>query len=142
VLRRLAPDKHLHLFDTWAGTPYDDELCHHKRGEWKADFEECQTLIGKGELTHYYRGTFPHDFRGTIDGLVFCFAFVDMDTYQSTRDAVEFFWPRLVTGGRLVFDDYGWLPCAGVKKALDDCLPPFIGSRVVQSQYLCIVEKR
>ncbi len=36
ILRRLAPNKHLHLFDTWEGTPYDDLLCHHKTGEWAA----------------------------------------------------------------------------------------------------------
>ncbi len=43
-----------------------------------------------------------------------------MDTEQATRDAIEFFWPRLVPGGKIVVDDYGWEPCAGVKKAVED----------------------
>jgi D-beta-D-heptose 7-phosphate kinase/D-beta-D-heptose 1-phosphate adenosyltransferase len=145
VLRRLAPDRHLHLFDTWAGNPYDDPLCHHKRGEWVASLEECQRLVGNGEATHYHQGVFsewggdyPHDdnYRS-----IFCFVYVDMDTYLATKDAIEFFWPRLVPGGKIVVDDYGWGPCAGVKKAIDEAFTPE-QLRVFQQQYTCVVEKK
>lgn len=123
VLRRLAPEKHLHLFDTWTGNPYDDEMCHHKKGEWAASLEGCADLVGHDDKTHYHQGIFP-------DSMIncnppdrsnpFCFVYVDMDTYKSTRDAVTFFWERLVSGGKMMFDDYGWEPCAGVKKAVDE----------------------
>lgn len=151
VLRRLAPDKHLHLFDTWEGTPYNDPLCHHRKGEWTVSLEECQKLVGNGELTDYYKGVFPdiaHNWWIEREDRGFCFVYVDMDTEQATRDAIEFFWPRLVPGGKMVIDDYGWEPCAGVQKVVDEfCVnnrhvPDDLNWEVVQSLYTCVVEKR
>lgn len=146
VLRRLAPDKHLHLFDTWEGTPYDDPLCHHKRGEWAAGLADCQALVGNSDLTHYVEGTFPYSAEQYLTryggvGTKFCFVYVDMDTERATRDAIAFFWPRMVPGGKLFFDDYGWEPCAGVKKAVDESSSAEY-RHVVQSLYTCIMEKR
>ncbi len=140
ILRRLRPDKYLNVFDTWEGTPYNDELCHHKIGEWKADFNECKKLVGENELTRYYPGV-AESLVFYLEAKQFCFIYVDMDTYKATRYAIEFFWPRMVQGGVMMFDDYGWVPCAGVKKAVDERLGIALG-RVVQSQYTCIVEKR
>lgn len=147
ILRRLAPDKDLHLFDTWAGNPHDDPMCHHKCGEWAANLNDCKRLVGQGELTYYHQGVFPESASLGIGGggeREYCFVYVDMDTYQSTRDAIDFFVPRLVHGGKLVFDDYGWDACAGVRKAVDDMLTDTLcyDVRVIQSQYTCVVTKQ
>ena len=115
ILKRLLPEKYLHLFDTWTGNPIDDPLCHHKTGEWATSLEDCKKLVGDAD---YHQGVFPL----TATGDSFCFVYVDMDTYDATRDAIAYFWPRLVTGGKILFDDYGWEPCAGVKKAVDEVL--------------------
>lgn len=145
IFRRLAPGKVLHIFDTWSGTPYDDELCHHRKGEWAADLEDCKVLVGSDEWTHYYPGVFPYSVpEGGEDDWgkkQFCFVYVDVDTYQSTRDALLFFWPRMVPGGTLFVDDYGWEPCAGVKKAVDEVFAED-QRRVVQSLYTCILVKK
>jgi D-glycero-beta-D-manno-heptose 1-phosphate adenylyltransferase len=154
IIRRLRPDKYLHIFDTWEGTPIDDPLCHHKRGEWKADLAACRELVGTDGKTSYYSGIFPGSLPGYLTDPdrrtqiklgfmdeIYCFVYVDMDTYRATRDAIEFFWSRLVQGGKLLLDDYGWEPCAGVKKAVDEVFSDD-QRRVVQSQYTCIVEKR
>lgn len=130
VLRRLAPEKQLHVFDTWEGTPYDDPLCHHKKGEWPASLDDCKRFVGDAE---YHKGIFP----ATAIGDSFCFVYVDMDTEQATRDAIAFFWPRMVLGGEMFFDDYGWEPCAGVKKAVDEA---FADRLVFQDQYSCVVK--
>ncbi len=142
VLRRLRPDKELHLFDTWAGTPYDDQLCHHKKGEWKADLDDCKKLVGQDERTYYHKGVFPH----SVSALItfkrdFCFVYVDMDTEQATRDAIAFFWPRMVPGGILMLDDYRWEPCTGVEKAVDEFFNAAENERrVFPSLYTCVVE--
>lgn len=142
ILRRLAPEKELHVFDTWDGTPYDDPMCQHKRGEWKASFEDCRKLVGLNGSTCYHPGVFPQeDWGEPLDGKVFCFVYIDMDTEQATRDAIAFFWPRLVAGGILFLDDYGWSPCAGVKKAVDEAFTE-AERRVIPSLHTCIVEKR
>jgi len=138
ILRRLAPDKELHLFDTWSGTPWDDPMCHHKKGEWPASLADCKALVGENDKTHYHEGMLP--ITADANGK-YCFVYVDMDTYQSTVAAIVFFWPRMVQGGILMFDDYNWTPCAGVKKAVDESFTAE-QRRVVQSCYACIVEKR
>ncbi len=137
ILRRLAPDKTLHMFDTWEGNPHDDPLCHHGKGEWKASLEECQQLIGNGLPTNYLEGTFPNTAAG-LEYNNFCLVYVDMDSYQSTKDAIEFFWPRLVIGGRMVFDDWDWEPCAGVALAIREA---FVDDILQIIGHTCIVEK-
>lgn len=139
VLRRLALERHLHCFDTWQGTPYDDPLCHHKKGEWAASLEDCRKLVGTGNLTYYHPDIFPIG-PSYADAYVFALVFVDMDTYQATKDAIDFFWPRLVKGGKLVFDDYGWEPCSGVKKAVDESFSQDQLS-VATNLYTCVITK-
>lgn len=141
VLRRLAPEKRLHCFDTWEGNPYDDPLCHHKKGEWATSQDECMKVVG-GDTTCYHPGVFPQeDWGEPLDGKQFCLVYVDMDTEQATRDALDFFWPRLVRGGKIVIDDYGWGPCAGVKKAVDE-LTEERDRKVIGNLFTCILEKR
>jgi rfaE bifunctional protein nucleotidyltransferase chain/domain len=144
IMRRLAPDKHLHLFDTWSGNPFDDPLCHHKKGEWAADLAECKMNVGENDKTHYHQGVFPWESVGEENddiGDLFCFVAIDPDTYQTVKDAIDFFWPRLMNGGKLFFDDYGWEPCAGVKKAVDEV---FSAEQRVEYPELhsCVVVKR
>jgi O-methyltransferase len=47
-----------------------------------------------------------------------CFAYVDFDFYQPIRDALAFVDARMVAGGRVVVDDYGWFS-TGAQKAVD-----------------------
>ena len=142
VLRRLGPDKDLHLFDTWTGNPFDDEMCHHKKGEWAADLEDCRLVVGQDQWTHYHEGTFPYSANGLGDhDYKFCFVYVDVDTYQSTCEAINFFWSRMVPGGKMFFDDWEWHACAGVEKAVREVFQPE-QIKVFQSLHSCVVEKR
>lgn len=140
ILRRLAPDKHLHLFDTWSGTPFDDDLCHHKKGEWAASLEDCRILVGTDKYTYYHPGVFPYSIPDYIKEETFCFAYIDMDTYQSTEEAIKFFWSRMVPGGTLFFDDYGWHACAGVQKAVDEYFSEK-QRQVFPTQFACLVKR-
>lgn len=150
VLHRLASDKHLHIFDTWNGNPYDDPLCHHKSGEWKAELEGCKRVVGTGDTIHYHQGVFPNYFANckpdeacttrTAEDKTYCFVYVDMDTEQATKDAIAFFWPRMVQSGKIVFDDFGWLPCAGVEKAVREAFTEE-QLHVCKDLHTCWVEK-
>jgi len=139
VLRSAAPDKHLYLFDTWEGNPYHDPMCHHKKGEWSADLAEVKANVGVNHLTHYMKGIFPETAK-VLEGNQFSFVMVDPDTYQTTKDAIEWFYPRLVPGGKLFFDDYDWEPCAGVKKAVDESFPPEV-RKVHKESFSCVIVK-
>ena len=45
---------------------------------------------------------------------------IDVDLYQPTRDSLEFFYPRLVKGGVIVMDDYGFKTCPGATRAAEE----------------------
>jgi hypothetical protein len=54
-----------------------------------------------------------------IVGEPFCFVHVDVDIYPATRDCLDFFSDRLLTGGIMIVDDYGFTTCGGNKQAVD-----------------------
>jgi hypothetical protein len=138
LMRHLEPHRYLYVVDTWEGNPHNDDLCHHKRGEWKASMEACKHLVGNGDETYYLKGIFPK----SVDWLYyrdFCFVYVDMDSYQSTKDAITFFWPRMSPGGIIMFDDWKWDPCAGVEKAVTEA---FSKDQIVDCGHnTCLVKK-
>jgi O-methyltransferase len=45
---------------------------------------------------------------------------IDVDVYPPTRHCLEVFGPRVVPGGTIVVDDYGFKTCPGAKKAVDE----------------------
>lgn len=55
----------------------------------------------------------------------FAFAHIDVDAYQSAKDCFFAIWPRMITGGVVVFDDYGFETTIGVARFVDelDSLP-------------------
>ena len=69
----------------------------------------------------YYQGWIPERFP-EVETLSFSFVHIDVDIHEPTRDSIEFFSPRLSTGGVLDCDDYGSAVCPGATKAIDDFL--------------------
>ncbi len=123
IMQRMCPEKELHAFDTWEGVLEDDPLCHHKPGEWKAEFHEFLENVGGGEDVNASKGVFPRSADGLEDKR-FSFVFIDVDVYGGTKAALEWFWPRMVKGGKIVIDDTpGWNPCAGCEKAVLEFFP-------------------
>ncbi|MFA5133301.1 MAG: TylF/MycF/NovP-related O-methyltransferase [Patescibacteria group bacterium] len=49
----------------------------------------------------------------------FNFIHLDVDIYEPTVWALEFFSKRMKSGGIIIVDDYGYITCPGVKKAVD-----------------------
>lgn len=64
------------------------------------------------------------DFVGTSARLEplapFAFAHLDVDVYPVMKHALEFFAPRVVAGGLMVVDDYGFTTCRGTRQAVDE----------------------
>jgi O-methyltransferase len=65
-------------------------------------------------------GTFPNETGKIIENLEFCFCHIDVDTYQSAKNIFEWVWPRMVTDGIIVFDDYGFRECGGVTEFVNE----------------------
>jgi O-methyltransferase len=52
----------------------------------------------------------------------FCFVHLDCDIYQSYRDTLTFFYPRMTSGGIILLDEYNDPPWPGCNRAVDEFL--------------------
>lgn len=114
--------KQLHLFDTFSGLPETDPATDlHRQGDF-ADtcMDRVGALLAGFPGTRLYPGIFPGTVPADWEKKRFCFVHVDVDIYQSALDCCAFFFPRLTPGGRMIFDDYGFISCPGIRRALDE----------------------
>ena len=71
------------------------------------------------DLVVFHEGWIPDRF-GDVAETRFCFVHLDVDLFQPTRDSLGFFYPRMVDGGLIVCDDYGFETCPGARRAVDE----------------------
>jgi O-methyltransferase len=65
-------------------------------------------------------GIFPEETGDTVRDKKFRFCHIDVDVYHSASDIVEWIWPKLVIGGIVVFDDYGFHKCDGIARFVNE----------------------
>ncbi|TRZ97253.1 MAG: methyltransferase domain-containing protein [Rhodocyclaceae bacterium] len=80
--------------------------------------EMVQELFKSNDVENYeiLQGIFPDQTGAAIDAVRLRMVHVDVDIYQSAKDVFAWAWPRLVTGGVMVFDDYGFMRCVGITR--------------------------
>ncbi|HEV7992643.1 MAG TPA: TylF/MycF/NovP-related O-methyltransferase [Gemmatimonadaceae bacterium] len=112
--------KAVHLFDTFAGMPPVDPTkdLHRESDFGDATLEGVREYLRDCPDVHLHQGFFPAT-AGPIESSAFCFVHADVDIHQSVLDCCRFFYPRLVPGGVIIFDDYGRNSCPGAKVAVD-----------------------
>jgi O-methyltransferase len=110
----------LHLFDTFQGMPTADaELDLYETGSLAdTTLQKVHHRLAPFEFAHLYPGIFPTT-ASPIEGLSFAFVHVDVDIHQSVLDCCAFFYPHMSPGGVLLFDDYGFVECAGAMEAVN-----------------------
>ena len=130
LIAELKGEKKLFLFDTFEGMPNEKIST---KDDWELNTHRDtslshvkQYLSGYSNVS-FIQGQFPESISNSSDASLihdekFCLVNLDVDLYKSTLDGLEFFFPRLVDGGRLVSHNYnlknspgGRTP--GVKKA-------------------------
>ncbi len=113
-------DKTLHLFDTFEGLPKVEDIdmvWPFYEGKFAASIESVQAYLAEEKNVFFYKGLFP-DTSGPIEDKKFSMVNFDVDTYESTKKCLEFFYERMNPGGIMLSHDYITAP--GVKKAFDD----------------------
>ena len=113
--------RRLHLFDTFAGMPVADEQRDlHRAGDFSdVSLEAVRRTVGNAAMVQFHPGRIPQTFAG-MEPAEIAFAHVDVDLYRSVLDCCAFIYPRLATGGFMVFDDYGFPTCPGARAAVDE----------------------
>jgi hypothetical protein len=114
-----APDATLHLFDTFTGIPEDDQL---PGGHVVGDFTDTSLAEVRAFIDHpkavYHIGVFPAVL--PPEPTRYRFAHLDGDTLQTMRAALDYFIPRMVPGGVLILDDWGWEKCPGIAQVIEE----------------------
>ena len=116
-----ATGQHIHLFDTFGGMPpTDSSRDAHTEGDFgDVTLDEVKAYLMDFPQTRLYQGFFPST-AGPVEQTTFSLVHVDVDIYRSVLDACQFFYPRLASGGIMIFDDYGRVSCPGAKTAVDE----------------------
>lgn len=125
VMRELAPERDLYLFDTFEGFPEEHARVDPRRidaGGYASSLEEVRRFVGDGPGIHYCKGTFPQTADLMPDDVRFTLVHLDCDLYVPTKAALEFFYPRLVPSGLLILHDYHSGCWPGVTRAVDEFL--------------------
>lgn len=122
---RPLPNRSIFLFDTFAGIPSSrltDTEASAGFGGRLADVSMTEVRDRLAEWSDQVRfvagdvfETLPKTETGPL-----AFAHLDMNAAAPSKLALEYVWSRLVPGGILVFDDYGWAQYADQKKLIDN----------------------
>jgi O-methyltransferase len=135
AMAEVVPEKTCYGFDTFEGQPAASwrQGDVHQPGEFGDTSLEAVRAAMPANVV-LLPGRFPET--AASFGRTICFAHVDMDLEQSTQDAIEWLKPRMVAGGIIVFDDYGWKNCPGVGKAIRRAALPVVKSEVHQCYWI------
>ena len=112
--------KRFHICDTFAGLPEPtaEDGGVEKQGSFACSLDSIKQYLAGYDNLEYHVGFCPDSVRGKLDDTRFCFVHLDVDLYSSTKECLEYFFPRLVPGGVLVSHDYSILE--GVRKAFTE----------------------
>ncbi len=120
VFAGLGPRKKVLLFDTFAGLPTADrERDIYREGDLAdTSLEGVQSYLGDCPSVLFFPGLFSDTLPQASDHR-FCLVHIDADLFSSVDECCAFFYPRMVPGGIMLFDDYGFLSCPGARQAVD-----------------------
>ncbi len=141
TLKALGAERNIHLFDTFAGmSPPSEKDWNEKEGAAARKFERTKLDDGGADwcrsdlqevrrnvLSIGYEPSRFHFVEGRVEETLpehaperIALLRLDTDFYESTRHELIHLYPRLVSGGVLILDDYGhW---KGARKAVDEYL--------------------
>jgi hypothetical protein len=111
VIAEVKGDRVLHLFDTFEGLPEPgriDSAFH--QGQYACGLERVREYLSRYPNVQFHKGCFPQDTGDSVEDRAFSFVHLDVDLYESTRNALRFFYPRVNRGGVIVSHDYVQFP--------------------------------
>jgi O-methyltransferase len=127
LIHHYAPERILHLFDTFTGFAKADldrerdatGACIDQGYFINTSIEHVREFIApQNSNVRLHAGNFPASVPDELKQRRFAFVQIDADLYAPIYDGLEFFYPRLSSGAILVVHDYNAWP--GARKAVDE----------------------
>jgi O-methyltransferase len=137
LLATVFGDRRLFLYDSFSGFEVDDSSggIFHRGAFSDSSLDSVKEYLSDRGNCLYFQGWLPDSAKSFRNPL--CFIHMDMDHYESTLDSLRLFWPLVVSGGAVVFDDWEDSCCPGVKRAVEEFFPD-LGDAVVEGNQLAV----
>ena len=123
MLGDMLPNKNIYLFDTFEGIPEvcDKDNFHLVTDFNDVDYEEVKKTLSEWSNIKVYKGFFPNkQSNQLLSNKKFSIVHIDTDTYNSYINCLEFFYPRMVSNGLILLDDYNESSCEGATLATNE----------------------
>jgi O-methyltransferase len=125
ILHLMDPSRTVHLFDTFEGFKNKDltkevgeAASYSEKNFSDTSLERVRKVLGSDKKFIFHPGYFPATTKG-LEGETFALVNIDADLYNPIKAGLEFFYPRLVSGGVIIVHDYTY-KWEGCKKAVDE----------------------
>jgi hypothetical protein len=125
-------DRHFYLFDTfdglapqWIGP--EDKAAHWN--EYEDVYEDVARAFQNYPNVTLVRGAVPATLPGAGVEKV-AYLSIDMNCAAPEIEALRFFWPKMVVGGLVLLDDYGWAGHEAQKRGADE-FADSVGARIL-----------
>ena len=116
-------DSKVYLCDTFEGIVKKSDMdTHYANGDYSDTSKEIvMDLINTLEIKNVeiLKGIFPDYTSHLLEDKKFRYCHIDVDVYKSAEDIVDWIWDKMVPGGVMVYDDYGFYTCEGIRKHID-----------------------
>jgi O-methyltransferase len=113
-----------YLADTFEGVPKSSEKDpFYNNGEHNDTSETMVKKMLSDKYNNYtiLKGIFPEATAHNIpNDQKFGYCHIDVDVYKSAKDIVNWIWDKMIVGGVIVFDDYGFHTCNGITKYVNE----------------------
>lgn len=125
ILTSRLPDKIVFLADTFEGVIKSSDWEHYRdRAHDDTSIPIVRELLEErlGVTNHrILKGIFPDDTGSEVADRRWALVHIDVDVYLSAKEAFHAVWDRVVPGGVVVFDDYGFFSaCGGIRRFIDE----------------------
>lgn len=115
--------KKFYAYDSFEGLPYEggDFNGDLKKGECHCTYDDFNKNVfdcGVSDIVVIVKGLIEDTLK--LNNKNFCFAWLDMDLYESTSYSYKFLEDKIISGGIIGFHDYDFHRCPGIKKVVDE----------------------
>lgn len=122
ILAKYNPGIDILAIDSFEGVPDEGPNDFHTKGDFAG--VDHHALIGYFRTVYpavrVFKKFIPEAFNVFDDNIRFSFTHVDLDMESSVRHSCDFIYPRTLTGGMILFDDYKVNSTPGATKAIDE----------------------
>jgi len=118
VANKHSSGSNIYLCDTFEGVVKASEKDNAYQNQEHADTSpkivfELINRLGLKNI-EILKGIFPDDTGAQVESNKFKFCHIDVDVYESAKSVTEWIWDKMVLGGVIVFDDFGFKSMQGV----------------------------